>query len=107
MGGSLFITRFITIADVQPSNGFFPSAISITEMPNDHTSLFRHVFPSYTSGAMYCDVPQVVSLREQECSNCTAKPKSPTLITPFSEMNRLSGLTSYALMLIPFCLRDG
>ena len=56
---------------------------------------------------MYHSVPQVVSLREQECSNCTAKPKSPNLIIPLSEMSRLSGLMSYALMLIPFCLRDG
>lgn len=51
---------------------------------------------------MYKEVPQVVSLFEQECSNCTAKPKSPSLTSPLSDMNRLSGLMSYSLTLLPF-----
>ena len=50
---------------------------------------------SYTSGPMYQEVPHTVSRFEQECSSWIAKPKSPSLITPFSEMRRLSGLMSY------------
>ena len=64
-------------------------------IPNDHTSLFSTAPSPYTSGAMYNEVPHAVFLLEQECSSCTAKPKSPTFTTPLSERNRLSGLMSY------------
>lgn len=99
VGGSDSRTRFIMTADVFPEYGFFPSAISRREIPIDHTSLFREVFPLYASGAMYHDVPLVVLLLEQECSSWTANPKSPSLMIPFSEMKRLSGLMSYPLSL--------
>lgn len=59
-------------------------------------SLFNPALSSYTSGAMYHAVPHCDGLLEQECSNCTANPKSPTLIKPPSEMNRLSGLMFYS-----------
>ena len=94
-GGSSLITRFMMTAMVLPQYGFFPSAISISDIPRDQTSLFSTVFPLYASGAMYQDVPLAVLLLEQECSNWTANPKSPNLINPFSEMSRLSGLMSY------------
>ena len=68
-GGGIFITRFITCADVQRANGFLLSAISITLIPSAHTSLFNSAPLSYNSGAMYIDVPQVVLLLERECSN--------------------------------------
>ena len=80
---------------VSSANGFLFSAISMMLIPSDQMSLFKQVFPSYTSGAIYIDVPHAVFLLEQECSNCAAKMKPPNLITPLSEMNRLSGLMSY------------
>ena len=46
-----FITAFFTSSSLRPSNGWFSPAISIRFIPNDHTSLFRHAFPSNTSGA--------------------------------------------------------
>ena len=91
----MFITRFITCADVQRANGFLFSAISIMLIPRAHTSLFKHAPPSYISGPIYDDVPHNVFRFEHECSSCTANPKSPNLIKPLSEMNRLSGLMSY------------
>ena len=68
-GGGMFITRFITCADVQRANGFLLSAISITLIPRAHTSLFNSAPSPYTSGPMYIDVPQVFTRFEQECSN--------------------------------------
>ena len=93
-GEGLLNTLFNTTAEVQSANGCLPSAISITLIPSAHTSLFSTVFPSYTSGAMYNEVPHAVFLLEQECSNCTANPKSPTFTTPLSDKNKLSGLMS-------------
>ena len=54
---------------VSSANGFLFSAISIMLIPSDQTSLFKQVFPSYTSGAIYHGVPHTVFLLEQECSN--------------------------------------
>ena len=68
-GGGLLTTWLMIFADVIPANGFLPSAISMMLIPRAHTSLFKHASSSYTSGAMYHDVPQVVFLTEQECSN--------------------------------------
>ena len=87
-----------TCISLHAAYGFFPSANSRSEMPNDHTSLFHSVFPSYTSGAIYHDVPHVVFPLVHVVVSFTARPKSPSLITPFSEMNRLSGLMSYPII---------
>ena len=65
-GASPRHTAFITTKEEQSAKGFFPSASSISEMPRAHTSLLSSDFPSYTSGAMYHDVPQLVLLLEQE-----------------------------------------
>ena len=90
-------TRFITIAEVQSAYGFLASASSISEIPNDQMSLFSCVFPSYTSGAMYHDVPHEVGRTEYEWFNFAASPKSPSLMRPVSETSRLGGLMSYVL----------
>ena len=107
-GGSPKHTLFIIYASLSiviptcislyAAYGFFPSANSNSEMPNDHTSLLCSVCPSYTSGAIYHDVPHVVFPLVHVVVSFTAKPKSPSLITPFSEMNRLSGLMSYPII---------
>lgn len=64
-------------------------------MPKDHTSLFSSVLSSYTSGAMYIEVPLTVDRLEELWFSGSERPKSPSLIRPLSEMNRLSGLMSY------------
>ena len=93
--------RYITDAIGQPPKGFLPSAISMMLIPRDHTSLFNEPSLSYTSGPMYHSVPHTVWRFEQECSSCAASPKSPSLMSPWSEMNRLSGLMSYDFIQLP------
>ena len=77
-------------------------------IPSAHTSLFRHPSSSYTSGAMYNEVPHVVLRLEDACSSCTAKPKSPVFTTPVSERNTLSGLMSYpsTSLFHPYSMND-
>ena len=52
-GDGMSTTCFMILIDVMPANGCLPSAISITLMPNDHTSLFKCVPSPYHSGAIY------------------------------------------------------
>ena len=99
-------TAFVTLAEEKPSYGFFPCANSISEMPSDQMSLFNSVSSSNTSGALYHRVPHWLFSLEQECSIRSAKPKSPSLIKPFAEMNRLSGLMSYPFIPTYSALRD-
>ena len=104
-GGSPFNTRFTTFSIVSPANGCLPSAISITLMPSDHTSLFSTAVFLYNSGPAYSEVPQNPTRFENECSSCTASPKSPTFTTPLSDSSRLSGLMSYTSLSIPIITR--
>ena len=99
-------TAFVTLAEEKPSYGFFPCANSISEMPSDQMSLFNSVSSSNTSGALYHRVPHWLFSLEQECSIRSAKPKSPSLIKPFAEMSRLSGLMSYPFIPTHSALHD-
>ena len=81
----------------KPSYGFFPCANSISETPSDHTSLLNSAFLLNTSGALYHMVSHELRCFLQQCSIRSAKPKSPNLISPLPERNRLVGLMFYAL----------
>ena len=58
------------------------------------------------SGALYRRVPYCLFSLKQKNSIRSAKPKSPSLIKPFAEMNRLSGLMSYPFIPTYSALRD-
>mmetsp|Transcript_12002 Transcript_12002/g.28467 ORF Transcript_12002/g.28467 Transcript_12002/m.28467 type:complete len:248 (-) Transcript_12002:713-1456(-) len=93
-GGSRLIMK-ITRMGWTAHRGGTCSAISIAEMPSDHTSTFPSYLLSWmTSGAIQCGVPTNVFLLDSVAVSRAATPKSASFTSPELVSRMLPHLTS-------------